>query len=163
MTDEERDELISAALDGECVDVRSLRKVLAAPGGQAAAAEFLLLRAAVAADAAVAPPVMRAAVSDGAEHWRDWRSFWAPRVPAGIAASLAVVSIVGAFWLGRSWQLPGVGDAPLQPVVSLTAPPTGAAPGARPESRRQAGDAIVPPTPTRILRFTPGVDWHEGS
>jgi hypothetical protein len=27
----------------------------------------------------------------------------------------------------------------------------------------QAGDTIAPPTPSRVLQFTPGVDWHEGS
>ena len=50
MIDETRHELISAALDGEHVDVQVLREVLATPDGRAAAAAFLLLRATVAAD-----------------------------------------------------------------------------------------------------------------
>jgi len=163
MTDEERDELVSAAFDGERVDVRALREALAAPGGQAAAAEFLLLRAAVAGDAGVAPPVMRAAPGNGPVHQREWLPFWAPRVPAGFAAACAVALVVGAFWLGTSWRSPGPGDASLPREVPRAAPPPSAAPGTRPESRGQGGDAIVLPAPARVLRFTPGVDWHEAS
>jgi len=146
MTDESRDELISAALDAEPVDVLALREALASAGGRDTLVSFVLLRAAVAADTAMpgAEPVVP-----------GWR------VPVGIAASIAMLLAAGSFWAGTSWPTRSPDTAAVQ-----AGPSSG---GAAPSSATASSGALrlkdddAPPTPTRVLRFTPGVDWHEGS
>lgn len=163
MTDEERDQLISAALDGERVNLEDLRAALASPAGGATAADFILLRAAVSNDRDGAPGVA-VAVAEERQHPRHpWRLLSWPRVPAGLAASLLLAAAAASFWAGKSWRGPAF-DSPIPgPAVAVTTPAPKAAPDIGPAARPQAGDAVVPPTPARVLRFTPGVDWHEGS
>jgi hypothetical protein len=163
MTDEERDQLISAALDGERVNLEDLRAALASPAGGATAAEFILLRAAVSNDRdgapGVAPPV-----AEAHRHPRQtWRLLSWPRIPAGIAASLLLAAAAASFWAGQSWRGPELDSAIPGPAVAVTTPAPQAAPKTGLATRPQAGDAVVAPTPARVLRFTPGVDWHEGS
>ena len=164
MTDENRDELISAALDAEPVDVQALREALAAPGGRDALAAFLLVRAAVVADSITPRPAAAAAIAAARARRRLWPLGLGWRIPVGAAASIAMLLTVGAFWLGTAWQArdltAGSGQRASQTSGTAAAPPIAAQP---PASQPQAADDGVPPTPTRVLRFTPGVDWHEGS
>ena len=82
MNTEPRDELISAALDGEHVDPDALRLVLADPEAQRTLAAFLLLRA-----AAVGEDDARLDQSAAIVTTRRWRWFaWDARVPATLAA-----------------------------------------------------------------------------
>ena len=163
MTSDERDELISVALDGECVDLDALQDALSTPDGRASAAAFLLLRAAVAADSIASPRPGFAIVNADRERRRGWLLLSLPRVPAGIAASVAMLAAAGAFWIGSArpigrYAAPG---APTAAAATAPAPlPVPAQPGA---ALAKSEDDAVPPTPSRVLRFTPGVDWHEGS
>lgn len=161
MTDESRDELISAALDAEPVDVIALREALASAGGRDTLVSFVLLRAAVAADTAMpgAEPAVNLAA---ARHQpRRWPVIPGWRVPVGIAASIAMLLAAGSFWAGTSW--------PVRPPDTPAAQAGPSSGGAAPSSATASSGALrpmdddAPPTPTRVLRFTPGVDWHEGS
>ena len=119
MTDEERDQLISAALDGERVNLEDLRAALASPAGGATAAEFILLRAAVSNDRDGAPGVA-AVVAEERQHPRHaGRLLSWPRVPAGIAASLLVAAAAASFWAGKSWRDPAVDSAIHGPTVAV--------------------------------------------
>lgn len=164
MTNEYREELISAALDGERVDVEALRGALSTSDGRSALASFLLLRAAMAADTSeprtfVAP----SAVTENAR-MAYWRSTLAFRLPVGLAASVAALFAAGAFCLGIGWQAREAGSishsstiqTPMNQVVPATSP-------APPKSHPPVPDDGMPPTPKRVLRFTPGVDWHPAS
>jgi hypothetical protein len=105
-----------------------------------------------------------AVVAEDRQHPRHaWRLLSWPRVPAGIAASLLVAAAAASFWAGKSWRDPAVDSAIHGPTVAVSAPAPQAAPNSELAARPQSGDAAVPPTPARVLRFTPGVDWHEGS
>jgi len=161
MTDESRDELISAALDAEPVDVLALREALASAGGRDTLVSFVLLRAAVAADTAMPgaePAVNMAAARHPARRWPvvpGWR------VPVGIAASIAMLLAAGSFWAGTSWPA----RSPETAAAHAGPPSGGAAPSSAPSSpgAPRPTDDDTPPVPARVLRFTPGVDWHEGS
>lgn len=161
MTDESRDELISAALDAEPVDVIALREALASSGGRDTLVSFVLLRAAVAADTAMpgADPALRtAAVYHPQRHWPvvpGWR------VPVGIAASIAMLLAAGSFWAGTSWPA----RSPEAPAAQAGPSSGVATPSSAPElpGAPRPSDDDTPPVPARVLRFTPGVDWHEGS
>jgi hypothetical protein len=161
MTDESRDELISAALDAEPVDVIGLREALASAGGRDTLVSFLLLRAAVAADTAM--PGADSAVSIAAVRHpqRRWPVVPGWRVPVGVAASIAVLLAAGSFWAGTSWPA----RPPDTPAAQTGPSSGGAAPSSAPASpgARRPPDDDTPPVPARVLRFTPGVDWHEGS
>jgi hypothetical protein len=163
MTPNERDELISAALDGECVDLGALRDALSTPDGRASAAAFLLIRATVAADTIASPRPGFAVVNADPERRRGWFLLSLPRVPAGIAASVAMLAAASAFWIGSARPI-GRHAAPGAPATAAATAPAPlsvpAQPGAAPA---KSEDDAVPPTPSRVLRFTPGVDWHEGS
>ena len=174
MDNDLRDDLISAALDGERVEVEALRAALGTAEGRDSLAAFVLLRAATATDD-VAP-----------ERWpehvpviaRARRSRWllaAPRVPVAWAASLAVLAIAASFWFGTTLRAPTATlvlvAPPTAPVATLATPivdaATAAFAGSQPSDQgprvaaasrlhRPVGD---PPKPTRVLRFVPGVDW----
>jgi hypothetical protein len=172
--DSKYDDVISAALDGERVDVGALRRALAAPEGRDTLAAFVLLRAATADDDI--KPVRRC--EDFAVIARRRRPAWllaGPRVPAAWAASIAIVAVGLAFWFGTTLRAPNT-------TLAITVPPTVlATPAQAPvvvpapapvatEHRRtdrfgvvdgRAGGRVPdqPPTPTRVLRFVPGVDW----
>jgi hypothetical protein len=163
MTDEERDELISAALDGERVDPQLLGAALASPSGAATTAEFVLLRAAVNADRDVAPRVAGLVVEKRRDLRHGWRLMPALRVPAGIAASLILAAAAVAFWAGTSWRQPVPEQGGIGAEVSVAPAPVRATQDGGRALPSRAGDATAPPTPARVLRFTPGVDWHEAS
>jgi hypothetical protein len=85
-------------------------------------------------------------------------------IPLGVAVSIAALFAAGSFWLGTARRIGEISFRAGQPAAQSSgapaAQPTSAQP---PASHPQERDAGVPPTPTRVLRFTPGVDWHEGS
>ena len=164
MRDDDRNELISAALDAESVDVQALREALATPDGRDALASFLVLRASVAADA-VEPRRDAAAVMAAARARRlSWPVVLGRRIPVGVAASFAMLLTAGAFWAGTTWNAGRPAGR-----TGQSAPQTAGAREASPASvqhsvSREGGlEGDVPPIPSRVLRFTPGVDWHEGS
>ena len=164
MKDDDRSELISAALDAEPVDVRALREALATPDGRDALASFVELRASVAADA-VEPRRGAAAVMAAARaRRRSWPMVLGWRMPVGVAASLAMLLMAGAFWAGTAWRTGSPAGWPGQPAP-LTAGAREASPASVQQSVTREGrqEEDVPPIPSRVLRFTPGVDWHEGS
>ena len=137
-----RDELISAALDGERVDVVALRAALETPDGQRSLAAFVLLRAATADDGDggagdLAVPVLGAQTSLARRGWRP--------LPVAVAASLGAVALAGSFWLGTTWPAD----------ERASAPTAAAAPTPNAEE--------PPPVPTRRLEYVPGVDWQSGS
>jgi hypothetical protein len=112
------EEIISAAIDGERVDVTALRRALASNEGQELLASFVLLRAEVVADDLEARELAPVGESRRPSSEREPAS-WQPRVPresrarrwfqAGsrvpirLAASLAALAVAGSFWLGTSW------------------------------------------------------------
>jgi hypothetical protein len=163
MHNDTRDELISAALDAEPVDVHALRAALATPEGREVLASFLLLRAVVVGDA-IAPQADPTAVAAAAGvRPPRWARPFAWQVQAGVAASLTIVLTLGAFWLGTAWQQRSMLLPSSQPPARASAPASALSEGARlTGSRSQAAENGVPPAPSRVLRFTPGVDWHEG-
>jgi hypothetical protein len=184
------DELISAALDGERVDLVDLRAALAEPDGREALASFVLLRAAVASDEDAPGPAFYEAMAPVLRPRAGGWLLAGPRIPAAIAASVLIVLAAGSFWLGR-----GTGGArPNGPKVVMTAaghgempavtamqeppalpPPVPSAPrvvggiveGPAPERAASAATLSAtdrdPPMPSRVLRFVPGVDWRNGS
>ena len=192
------EEIISAALDGERVDVEELTRALQTAEGREALAAFTLLRAMTAADdaapgeatwlpaAAEAGPSARTAA--GWSRTARWWSLADRRVPTTLAASIAIVAVAISFWLGATWpgggRQPGhevtqartatpgpmPGDGGHQPTVppatrltQVSAPqpcgPSQNAPMSASTQRARADEMAVPPTPTRFLRFVPGVDW----
>lgn len=164
MTDESQEELISAALDGERVDVQALKDALSTADGREALASYLLLRAAMAADL-VEPPVLAARpIARQRVRSRRWPFGLGLRVPLGVAASIAVLAAAGSFWVGTVNQTKnahfGANQAAVQ-VPGAPAPPLTSA-HTSPRASSEADDG-VPPTPSRVLRFTPGVDWQQGS
>ncbi|MDO8836383.1 MAG: hypothetical protein Q7V01_12355 [Vicinamibacterales bacterium] len=124
-------------------------------------ASFVLLRAAVAADQVMPGADLAANVAAARHPLRRWRVALDWRVPIAGAAMVAVLLAAGSFWAGASWpaRVPGT------PAAQTAALPGGAAPSSAPAvpGAPRPTDDDVPPTPTRVLRFAPGVDWHEGS
>ena len=164
MSDLSHEELISAALDGERVDVQSLKCALSTADGRDALASFLLLRATMAADTTEPQTQVAPALADQRTGERRWPFGFGPRIPLGIAASIAVLAAAGSFWLGTARQSGDTSVDTSQPAAQTSgAPAVSPASTQSPASHPQEGDAGVPPTPTRVLRFTPGVDWHPAS
>jgi len=171
--DSEYDDVISAALDGEPVDVGALRRALATPEGRDTLAAFLLLRAAAASDDVEPSEQVCQAVEQSVRSGRRTWFLAGPRVPATLAASLAVAAIAASFWLGTTVRAPNttlVMAAP--PAAAHEAPPAPAAAIVGPNLQVGAGPATgahvrqiaeEPPKPMRILRFEWGVDWRAGS
>jgi hypothetical protein len=160
MNTEPSDELISAALDGEPVDVDALQRALQRPEARDTLAAFVLLRAATADDAhraADASPGSRTRAGAGQPTFAP-RTRW-NRLPLAVAASLAALAMAGSFWLGATWRLESAGgrQSGQENAPALTVPADD--PAARPG--RTAADE--PPTPTRHEKFVRGVDWHSGS
>jgi hypothetical protein len=165
MTDEYPDDIISAALDGERVDVAALRRALAAPEGRDTLAAFVLLRAVTAADdvrpahpefvgAELAPPFSDDGVVPRVLQTR--RRTWllaGPRVPASLAASLALIAMTASFWFGTATGFPGRGRSTSPslagPELQLGAQPAPApAMGTAPAPAQQPVPvSTVPPSP----------------
>lgn len=176
MNNELRDDLISAALDGERVDVNALRRALQTADACQTLAAFVILRAATAADP-ILPTRRVAEVVSVAGHARPWWS--APsRLRPAWAASTALLALVAAFWFGTTLRGPVITlrlAAPPAAPATVSAPPTieataSTVPGNHraPTSGPAAGPSPVrallqPPTPTRALSFVPGVDWTSTS
>jgi negative regulator of sigma E activity len=166
-----RDELISAALDGERVDVEALRGALATDEGRKSLAAFVLLRAATAADD-IAPRVRYEDPVTVLKPRRAWLTA-GTRVPAALAASIAIVAVVTSFLLGTTLRAPNttlivtvppIGTAPMAPLTVAVPVPAGerhVEQGFSPATTfRPRLAADQPPKPTRVLRFVPGVDWR---
>jgi hypothetical protein len=149
-------ELISAALDGEVVDLDALQAALALPESRATLAAFVLMRAAAAADRATPGIAFDARWLENAGRPYAWRLL-GKRVPMAVAASISAVAVAGSFWLGTVWRAPT--PTPAVPAAQLA--PVSPAPPAGPT---QAGNQVreQPPTPTRRVHFAPG-EWRQGS
>ncbi len=159
------EQTISAAMDGEAVDLELLRQALRTPPGRDALAAFVLLRAACASDAAsletrAVPPTVAAA----SRQKFTLRTVSRYRVPAALAASLAALAVAGAFWLGSAWQAPQVTvqltpPAAARPAVGAAHAPVVVLPAVvRPCAPPPAPQ---PPQPTRVVRYVRGVDWTD--
>ena len=161
----ERDEIISAALDGERVNLEILRAALASAAGKETAAEFILLRAAVSADRDEEPSHAETRLTRHEPSASGWRRIVSLRLPAAAAASLILVA-AAAFWAGQAWRQPALDAARSGRAAPATLQQPDVASSTRPPGDPQALDTAPPPgppEPVRVLRFTPGVDWHEGS
>jgi hypothetical protein len=118
----QREEVISAALDGETVDLGELSRALSLEEGRELLASFVLIRAEVAADnirtsrplPEAGPDVLdnrpveafiRPAGSPAIRVSRVLKSVAArPRVGLGVAASIVALTMAGAFWCGTVWR-----------------------------------------------------------
>jgi negative regulator of sigma E activity len=154
MNDVMNDDILSAALDGEPVDVERLRALLASPAARSTLASFVVLRAATAADRDV--PVRQ--WTQGVSHRRRWIR---ESMPAAIAASVVFCALAASFWLGTHWQpRPGesAGRQPGNAQVQMSPAPS-------PSAAVPVGSPSVeaPPVPRRRLEFRPGTDWQPGS
>jgi hypothetical protein len=150
---------ISAALDGERVDLGELREALAVPEGRDVLAGFLLIRAAAAAAFAEPGDTLKVNLQKVAR--RPW--FMAgPRVPARLAASLAAVVAGGALWFGLSVHgVPAQGPVAHQSQAAPTyAPATDHGPVVRPAAPFAGEQARPVAKPARLLQFE---GWREGS
>jgi hypothetical protein len=160
MTTDRTDELISAALDGEPVDVAALQRALQQPEARDTLAAFVLLRAATADDAhraADAPPGSGTRAGASQPSFAP-RTRWS-RLPLAVAASLAALAMAGSFWLGASWRLETAGGR----QSSRGKAPALAVPADDPAARPGKTAPEEPPAPTRHEKFVRGVDWHSGS
>jgi hypothetical protein len=171
------EELISAALDGEHVDLERLNTALADPGGRDALASFVLLRAAVAADDSRPAAEFYESMAPALRPPTARRLLRGPRMPVTVAASILVFAAAGSFWLGS--QSGGL-NHPARTASGLAAgnsEPTAGPPGARPgASSREVGRSpddqprrlppvavqAEPPVPVRVVRFDES-NWREGS
>jgi hypothetical protein len=171
MDNELRDDLISAALDGEPVDVEALRRVLRNEDGRETLAAFVILRAATAADGI--QPTKR--VAKFAEGVAGPRRLWSSsRLRLACAASVALLALAGAFLLGTTLRGPEIAlrvvAPPTAPAMVSTPPTVDVRRSSGPDDHRTPTRAQAPglprvwalpepPKPTRRLSFVPGVDW----
>jgi len=114
--------IVSAALDGERIDVDLLRDALASDEGRKMLASFVLVRAEFASDNISPSRPLRESDLDPAQHqpmvevsqqasrsspsgfhWHPWHGV-GPRARIGMAASFVMVAVAFAFWLGTFWQ-----------------------------------------------------------
>jgi hypothetical protein len=150
-----QEEAISAALDGEAVDLQELRSALATDSGREALAAFVLLRAATAADdaepsrtvSALAENAARLGPAEkcepgGLSAWR-WL-LGGHRVPATLAATIATLAVALSFWLGTGWraQPAHVGPRAIQATGSTTSTSAGSGRVAAPVSSRPASTPV---------------------
>jgi hypothetical protein len=203
---EKHEELISAALDGEAVDLVELKRALAVEEGRELLASFVLLRAELAADGIVPgrlpqsadpdsvpcpavevdfhPPAMVASRGPRVFYWM--RN--GPRVSLGLAASIAILAVAGAFWAGLALRAnvvlqPAAQEAQSHPKVHVAAPavssetsapapveqkisaPKTSSAGPQKDVKTPSWKTILtePPKPARVLRFIPGTDWSVSS
>ena len=120
--DYENEMLISAALDGERVDVAALRHALEVDEGRELLASFVLLRAEVAADDFSPDHPLRAkellpvrglpteAVFSSTSRLAPQEPcsrkgfIIGPRARIAMAASVVMAMLLGSFWLGTAWR-----------------------------------------------------------
>ena len=173
MNDVDLEQTISAAWDGEPVDLDALRAALQTAEGREILASYALIRTTAAAgdiepreDGAAR---LRASI---AARRRSWL-LGGPAVPMRLAASLAAVAIGAALWVGVAWRSQGPASPVAVPASAVTAaagtrpagageqalpkPTATAEPAAPPERRvgagRRASNGLdeIPPTPTRTI------------
>lgn len=193
-----QEEIISAALDGEQVNVQELARALQTAEGRETLAAFTMLRAMTAADndtpavATWSPVTMAVRLQKQSQAGWLRSARWLPlagyRVPAALAATIAVAAVALSFWLGTEWPggrqstgtatarsgsvRPAPGSTDSQRKVSAAAPEQGSTAGTpRPctpspdaltvtQPRLAPTAAAVIPKPTRFLKFVTGVDWE---
>ena len=148
---EDARELISAALDGEEVDLELLQDVLAESGSRDALAAFVLLRAVAAADRCAAEPAHSFVIDTLPESRRT--AWWVlnRRVAAYIAASLGVMALAGSLWLGTARR----GQPTPSPAVPGSYQSVRTSPAL--QQRDGAGSPVLteqPPVPARRVHFT---------
>lgn len=135
-------ELISAFVDGEAVEAEALSEALSAPGGREALIDYVRLRALLDAED----------LRPSAEFYASMERVTAPRRrrPLAAAALLAAALILA---VAGVWRF-GPGPRSLQ----------ASAPGSPSAAVAAAGETrATPPEVKRVIRFTPGVDWHSES
>lgn len=163
MVNDNHAELISAAIDGELVDVDALRDALSTDDGREALVSFILMRAAVAADR-IGPPVELPGIPNASraeERTAPPRRRW--RLAAGLASAAAVLLAVVSFWLGATWRSGLSSPRGNMQIHSQESAVDAEGQAARAATLEVTAESDEPPTPTRVLRFTPGVDWHPSS
>lgn len=155
----EKEMVISAALDGERVDLDILRGALSDEDGPKTLASFVLLRAEVAADDTYSSRSLHIADSDtarsvAAEAGGRWSAARAPAESSwrhltfavrcrriGVAAVLATLAMAGAFWFGTVWR-PAPPDESAGRTVRSDEPPAHiGAPEFQPGNRATGGKA----------------------
>ncbi len=175
MTEPDLERTISAAWDGEPVDLDALRAALRTPEGRELLASYALIRAMAAAQDIDpnedGPARLHTAL---AARRRGWL-VEGPTVPARLVASLAAVAVGAALWIGIASrpQLPaapgrdratpvGAGSTPPTAAVDQAPPaPTGGravAPGRRAGAGSHPRPSVLdetPPTPTRTIPLVP--------
>ena len=138
MTDDHLTPAISALVDGEPVDPDQLAAALEDPEGRAALIDFVRMRAAMRAGEPPLPGSLASLRPTGKRPFDSLRSLRAGpfdslrSLRAGWPAVAAVLVLVF--------------------LAGLFAP--------RPWTTNVDERADAPPAPTRVERFTPGVDWH---
>lgn len=126
-------EILSAFLDGEPIAPEALAQALAAPGGREALLDFARLRTEMAADQNRPSPAFYEAMArqTGSQARGPRPGTLRPWTAVLLRVAAIVILALASF---------GAGEL-------LT--------------RLRGGASDGPPRATRVLRFTPGVDWHE--
>jgi negative regulator of sigma E activity len=173
MTDLDFEQTISAAWDGEPVDLDTLRSALQTTEGRQALASYALIRASAAAEDIEPRGDLAARLRASVATPRRWWFVAGPAVPARLAASLAAVAVAAALWLGVAWRSQVPAPSGAAPVAATTAGrglpagaseqtvPTSAGDQARgserqsPVGSRPRSNVLTetPPTPTRTIRL----------
>ena len=129
---------ISAFVDGEAVDADQLAAALEHPEARAALVDFVRMRVVVGAGDAPLPASLRSLRAGPFGSLRSLRAG-----PFGSLRSLrAGWAAVAALFV-------------LAFLAGLVAP--------RPWTAARGEAAEAPPAPTRVEKFTPGVDWHQSN
>ena len=181
MTDvDSLEQTISAAWDGEPVDLDTLRSALQTAEGRQALASYALIRASAAAEDIEPRGDLAARLRASVATPRRWWFVAGPAVPARLAGSLAAVAVAGALWLGGAWHSQVPASSGPAPVAATTAgrglpaeageqaaptSPGEQARGSEPQSRvgsRPRSNVVneTPPTPARTIRL---VEVESGS
>jgi hypothetical protein len=139
MDQNEIEDLISAALDGEPVDLSGLRAALHTAEGRELLASFVMIRATARAGdiepSDEVPARLRGPVGSSRRGW--WLG--GPRIPASIAATLVTVAIAGTLFAGRVIR-------PAAPVEDARGATAGPATTVDPE-RAATGQSVAVPVP----------------
>ena len=133
-------ETIDALLDGERVDIVELKEALAEAAGRDYLVDALALRELV----AETTPVATRITSPVVPAWQ--RRVWWPA-----AAAILVASLLAGFAAGYR----SAGSVAAEVPVRHDAPAVA--------GKVNASPPLSAPTPTRVIRLEPGVDWTEGA
>lgn len=128
-------ECLSAFLDGEPVDPSEMAETLAMPGAREALVDFIRLRAEFGQDSS----------EPSAKFYGSMERIFNPEsrrtrsyvIGGGLALAAAVILFAVFVWVGPMGRRSTGGD--------------------------YAAASLKPPTPTRDIRFEPGVDWESKS